>query len=188
MIPISFGKHSIESQSWETESEMTSFLKKCDAGSILLGQDAQQYIDYFSITVHFTHTGARFGVGIISEGHGLTPQVLLDSQRQLLIIGLNHQVVGIDMTKREASFHIDLGLGALFFQFIPIAELQTILVLHEIGIVAISEDGKPLWEYSADDIIEDWKVKNEKISLKLMDAQPVELDLKQIRKTQHRRW
>jgi hypothetical protein len=85
------------------------------------------------------------------------------------------------MTKREASFQIDLGLGALFYHFVSVAELQTILVFHEIGIVAISEDGKPLWEYSADDIIEDWTVKNGKISLKLMDAQPVELDLKQIR-------
>ena len=160
---------------------MTSFLKKCDVGSILLGQDAQQYVDYFSITVHLVNTGNRFGVGIISEGHGLTPQVLPDSRRQLLIIGLNQQVVGIDMTKREASFQIDLGLGALFYHFVSVAELQTILVFHEIGIVAISEDGKPLWEYSTDDIIEDWKVKNGKIPLKLMDAQPVELDLKQIR-------
>ena len=66
---------------------MTSFLKKCDVGSILLGQDAQQYVDYFSITVHLVNTGNRFGVGIISEGHGLTPQVLPDSRRQLLIIG-----------------------------------------------------------------------------------------------------
>ncbi len=172
---ISFGEHSVVLRSWETKDEMIGFLEKCDAGSILLGEDEELPVDFYSVAVHL---GAiklhRFGVGICSEGHGLTPQLLLQPTKNELIIGLNDEVVGVNVIEKTVDFKI--GLDSLFYDFLPLDEYQTILVFHEIGVVVITEDGQEIWHYSKD-IVEDYFVEKEWLHLKFMDAGMVKLDL-----------
>ncbi|MBI1930820.1 hypothetical protein HYR99_42055 [Candidatus Poribacteria bacterium] len=172
---ISFGEHSVVLHSWETKEEMIGFLEKCDAGSILLGEGEELPVDFFSVVVHWGGLRLhRFGVGICSEGHGLTPQLLLQPTHNELIIGLNSEVVGVNVVEKTVDFRI--GLDSLFYDFLPLNECHLILVLHEIGVIAMTEDGKEIWHYSRD-IMEDYFIKEEWIYLKFMDAENVKLCL-----------
>jgi len=174
-LRISFGKNSLGIRSWETESEMISFLQHCDGGSALLGQDAEQRAGFVSIDVQYNESPwPCFGVGMVSEGHGLSPQALLRPERQVVIIGLNKQIVGVDVDNREVCFEMDLD--SLFFCFLSVDSLQIILVFHEIGVTAIKEDGSVIWQFSRD-VIETWDIGDEWLSIEFVDIAPMRIHL-----------
>ena len=174
---ISAEEHTIKFNTWKTERELAHALASCDAGSIVLGDDVEDAREFYSATAYLkwpkTNEG-HFGVGICSESHGLMPHLLMRSNTNLLVFGLNSEAVGISLVERRQCFR--MGLDALFHSFIQLKEQKLILVLHEIGVVAITEDGSELWRYSKD-VIVDFTVEQSVISLNFMDSPPVSLEL-----------
>lgn len=174
-MQVTFGNNTITLQVWETKSEMLSYLSKCEAGSLLLGEDADQEMHFYSATVRLGQAGVNcFGIGICSEGHGLTPHLLLQPDAEVMVFGFNQEVVGINVKERKINFKIPLV--SLFYNFLTLNQRQLILVIHEIGVVAITEEGKEIWRYDKD-IINDWVIEDDKLHLKFMDAPPVSIEI-----------
>lgn len=79
----SFGQHIVTLQKWETKQGMLDFLARCSAGSLVLGEEAEQEVEFFSATMHLNYRlhfsgrtrwiegkmlrEQRCGVGICSE-------------------------------------------------------------------------------------------------------------------------
>jgi hypothetical protein len=172
-MQVTFGSNTVTLQVWQTKSEMLSYLSKCKAGSLVLGEDAEPEVNFYSATVSLGWAGvSRFGVGIYSEDHGLIPSLLLQPEAEVMIIGFNREVVGINVKDGKICFKI--LLDSLFYTFQVLYQQKLILVFHEIGVVAITKDGKEIWRYDKD-IIVDSVIEDDKLNLKFMDAPPVSL-------------
>lgn len=172
---VTFGSHNLEITSWETKREMLNFIEKCDAGSLLLGKEAEQEIEFYSVIIHLEWSGVhRFGIGICSEGHGLSPHLFLLPKSEILLFGLNKEVSAIDLNNREVYFRIKLD--SLFRSFLPLSQESIILIFHEIGVIAISEEGDKLWKYERD-IIANAYIKKDNLYLEFLDDSPVGLSL-----------
>jgi len=154
---------------------MMHFLSNCGDGNILLGKDAEQISDFYAVKVDSDWEGINsFGIGIYSEGHGLEPHLLVQPERNKLIIGFNSDVIGIDTTKRKVRFQI--RLSSLFRSFSFLKKYSMILVFHEIGVIAVSENGQEIWSFD-EDIIENCAIDNDSLSLAFLDAEPVTLNI-----------
>src|ERR1043165_8496395 len=91
---ISCGEHVIRINAWLTKRELAYVLSGCTAGSILLGDDADEARQFHTAVVYLKWPKTSediFGVGICSEGPDLTPQLL--SISNLLMFGFNREVV-----------------------------------------------------------------------------------------------
>ena len=183
---FSFAEHIVEIQSWTTKTEMLNFLAQCDAGRLVLGKDVEQEVAFYSATVHLDYSalansnwnaarGDRFGVGLCSEGQGLRPHLLLLPEKQVLVFGFNAEVVGISVRDQEILFRIAFDYLP-FRSFIHLWQQETILAFHEIGVVALTEEGKELWRYDKD-VITGCTVDIRNLHLKFMDSPSVSINI-----------
>lgn len=172
---INFGENFIVLSKFQTKNELLDNLSKCNSGNILLGKHAQQEISFYAVKVFFGNQSKNtFGIGIISEGHGLTPQILILASQQRLFFGFNQEVVLIDCDNKKIIY--EYSLNSLFYKFIYLPNLELILILHEIGLVALKENGNKIWEFDKD-IVEDYEIINDNINLKFMDSDSIQLSL-----------
>jgi len=170
---LSCGKHYIEIQSLEGKSEMMNVLSKYEGGQLVLGEDAEQQTTFYIVTIHLGWDGRhRFGIGVCSEEYGLKPHLLLQPELSQLLLGFNHEVVAVGMENRNINFRI--LLDSLFHSFL--AFQSYILIFHEIGVNALDNRGKEIWEYEAD-VIENFEIIGNHLNLTFMDAPPVSLNL-----------
>ncbi len=154
---------------------MIHFLSNCGDGNVLLGKDAEQISDFYAVKVDSDWEGLNsFGISIYSEGHGLEPHLLVQPERNKLIIGFNSEVIGIDTAERKVGFQI--RLSSLFRFFSVLNKYGMILVFHEIGVIAVSETGQEIWRFD-EDIIENCAIDNDSLSLTFMDAEPMTLNI-----------
>lgn len=177
-MEIAFGQHRVRLQSWQTRDEMEAFLAGCDSGRLVLGEDAEGAVSFYSAAVYLHRDGSlagRFGVGIWSEEHGLLPSLLLNPEKGLLVFGFNREVVGIGFPEGMVRFRV--VCYTLFHRFIPISEPKSILLLDEIGVISITEEGVENWRFYRD-IIVSWSIADGKLRLDFMDEPSVTLALK----------
>jgi hypothetical protein len=176
-VDVSFAAHTIRLQSWETKGQMTDALAHCEAGSLVLGHDSGHAVEFCSAFLHL-NVGSpgvhRFGVGLCSERHGLAPQLLLRPSSELVLFGFNSEVVGVSARERRMCFRV--GLECLFHTLVALDQRPIILVIHEIGAAAISEDGRELWRHSKD-LVTAWAIEANTLRLDFMDSPTVRIDV-----------
>jgi hypothetical protein len=171
---VSFLDHIIELHSWQKKTEMMVFLKSCNSGSVLLGEEAEAS-EFYSAMIRLSLSGLQsFGVGICSEGHGLIPHLLPVTDGEMLLFGYNQEVSAVCLKNKVVLWTIKLD--SLFSSFLHLREKEMILVFHEIGVFAIRESGQVLWRYE-DDIIVDVRVDHDSLHLEFMDSAPACLPL-----------
>lgn len=172
---VAFGQHSLELMAWPSEGEMIQHLSSCREGYVILGEDARQYRAFISteIRLGFTATSC-FGIGLYSEGHGLVPHMLLLPESEQLVFGFNNEATRVSV--REKRVVSRLLLDSLFRSFIHLKERKLILVFHEIGVTAISENGSHEWSY-AKDIIQKCVLSETYLELEFLDEPSVKLAL-----------
>ena len=173
---IAFAEESLESRSWTSMDEMMDHLSACDRGHVLLGEDAEQQNAFFSLEIRsgLSHTSS-LGIGICSEGHGVTPQILLLPHKGQLLFGLNSEATSVSVKDRSVVYRIHLDW--LFRDVIHVEERGIILLFYEIGVIGIDEDGEQLWSCSTD-MIENGTLENAHLNLRFADSEPIVLDIR----------
>src|SRR5262249_26551489 len=152
---------------------MSDHLLSCKSGSLMLGEDARQYREFFSVEFRIGFAGTTsYGIGVYSEGHGLVPHILLLPEQSKVILGFNQEAVCVDVAETRLAFR--LRLDSLFRSFIRLVDPCIILAFHEIGVVAIDEEGNEKWSYTKD-IIEDCAIGQGHLQLQFLDEPSVHL-------------
>jgi hypothetical protein len=182
---LSFEEHILALQSWDSRTEMEAFLTTCDEGSLVLGADAEQHVEFHSVLIQLNEcikvageaelTPGRFGIGILSQGLGLKPHLLLIPERYELVLGFNAEIAAFNIKHRESSYRIDLNRSP-FRSFVRLRELKVLLIFHEIGVLGLGEDGQVLWRHERD-VITYSMIQGRRLSLHFMDASSVEIDV-----------
>lgn len=181
---IAIQENALEIQKWNDKSALSKFVSCLDGGGLILGDDAAQEDEFYSAVVHYNYAGqikdkpsedsvGSWGIGIISEGHGLKPQLVV-LKNGILVIGLNHQVIGISVDKRSQLFK--QSFDSLFHAFLYLSSIGMLLVINEIGVIALDENGNKLWGFERD-VITACSVRDSQINLGFMDSESVSLDL-----------
>jgi hypothetical protein len=76
---LSFGEEWLEIQCWESMDAMFDFLTRFRERYVWLGESAEHPAAYYTVTVASATAGAEeFAIGICSEGHALSPNLLLN--------------------------------------------------------------------------------------------------------------
>lgn len=96
---------------------MVKFLNKCTLGHIIVGENAIQQNNYYIVEVYSDDNKSNcFGVGILSEGHGLKLEVLYIQDKSKLIVGANRNVYIINYIKKEVER--TFSFESLFYNFL----------------------------------------------------------------------
>jgi hypothetical protein len=184
---LSFGQHIVTLQRWETKQDMLDFLARCSAGSLVLGEEAEQEVEFFSATIHLNYCCTfreerdgsreqRFGIGVCSEADVPKPHLLLRSAEKIMVFGFNREVVGVDVESKEIKFRVRF-IYSPFRSLVYLDQYGIILAFHEIGVVALTGDGVELWRYEQD-VIVDSMVDGDKLHLRFMDSPPVTISVR----------
>jgi hypothetical protein len=172
---VTFTHHLIELKEYQNHTEMYQSLEQCDLGQIILGEDNSNCDQFYVAIIRPQTSGIHgFGIGICAESYGLKPHFMMVKKSNIILFGFNHQVVGVNIEKREIAFKINLH--SLFYYFLPISEKQIILIVQELDILAISEEGKDLWHYGKD-VITETSINGENIQINFMDENPACLNI-----------
>jgi hypothetical protein len=113
------------------------------------------------------------GVCIGILGAGFAGIVTPETHR--IFIGHDCTVDVIDLESRKVIQSINL-LGP-FFEFLEGQPQGFVLALHELGLVAFAEDGSVKHQFYAPDIVEDWHVVGNFVSLSLSGSRKMKLNL-----------
>lgn len=148
-MKIAWGWFSILVCSWRSKEELTKFVER-NGGGVLIGESDEQEEEFYSATVRkeLAPDAEPFVIGICSEGNGVTPQLFALPSQRICLIGVNSEVVALDVETRKVAYRIDLSYS--FRNMVNVPAKDFILAFHETGVCAFREDGSIVWRYSRD--------------------------------------
>jgi len=166
---LAFGDRSVETARIDSREALAR------DGALVLGTDAEHAQEYFSLTVTDLRTSAPpLQVVVCSEGHGLPPQILLRPGRDEILLGFNSEVCALEVA--GGSLLRRAELGSLFRDFVEVPPRGLVLALHELGVTALNDELEQVWS-CAQDVVQDWGLEPEALTLTFMDAPPLRLSL-----------
>jgi hypothetical protein len=92
--------------------------------------------------------GELWTVGIRSEDHGVLPEAVAVPESRTRLIGANCEVHFLSWADKALIKCVQLGF--LFRSFIFEKERSLVLVVHETGLIALSNDGSEKWRLVRD--------------------------------------
>jgi len=163
---------SVRLRSWESQNLLFQHLM-CMASSLVIGGDIESPQAFYSCSVE--RKGEMIEIGIIVNQPG-PPSVCHLQSSERVFIGHDQSLTIVDVGSCKVLE--DILLEGMFFEFLTDDVFRQILVIHELGIVAVSSSGSIQWGYSTPDILEGWQLMNDRISLTVIDRlKPIILDL-----------
>lgn len=167
---VVLGPYSLALQECASEAELVRELESVPSEHGLLIGGRESSARYYLVRVDDDVN--VFLVGVICEDHGITPNVCLLGDREL-VFGFNQTVVGIRCSQKRITFEHDLP--GLFYRFYQLPS-NRVLVLNELGVSLLSDLGDLLWGYDKD-IVEGVEITSASIRLTFMDSPAVTIDI-----------
>lgn len=156
-------------QQFNSKVEFSDFLKEKKI-DYFLGENTENCQEFFSLEIHINNTTTF--IGISSFGTGIKPSWLFNQEK--LFVGYNDHVAIFDLNR--FSFKEEIALLSFFWEFVSLQKSKDVCVICETAIVALSSNGSALWRKDTD-LIENYKIADNKIDLKFTDDPPLQLDL-----------
>jgi hypothetical protein len=151
-------------QSWETKSLLYRHLAEYPT-SVVVGRDAEYPRGFYSCTL----AGVTYPIelGIIVD-YDVVPSLVLLSPARRVLVGHDQSISSVDLGSGLLLEKMDLD--GVFFEFLRIEQMRLILVMHELGCIALSEHGIVLWQHTTRDILVGWSVVGSRIELAMWDV------------------
>jgi hypothetical protein len=152
----------------ESKSELSEYLEQRGCKYVILGKDAEAPGKFYSVDID--RIGAKACVGIISSHFGIRPVgIWLDNGS--IVLGYDRFVTAIDPAGPNELF--SLSLSGPFYFFIIMEKGDSIVVVHELGLLNVSCHGEVLWAANTD-VIEDVELRDDYLLVKIIgEAQPI---------------
>lgn len=172
---ITIAKGFLQIATVDSRNVLLDKLKQCVKGYVILGDNSEQEKDFYLVKLFSQEDGNEyFGIGIISEGHGLQPNIMVNHLENSIFFGFNKEVVLFNCLNKVVvkRYQID----SLFYNFVNLAEQNCVLVVHELGIIKITINGEKIWNYTSE-IICGLRLDNNAIELFLEEGSHIHLSL-----------
>jgi hypothetical protein len=115
------------------------------------------------------------GIGVCIDIVGAGFAGIVTPENHRAFIGHDCTVDVIDLVSRRVIQSANL-LGP-FYEFLEWQPRGLVLAIHELGLIAFSDDGEIKLEAHAPDIVEDWQVVGNLASLSLSDSRKMRVNL-----------
>ena len=155
---------SVPLESWDSKNLLLNHIAKCPR-SIVIGVDVEAPRAYYSCSIANIKNPIQVGIVVNQTS---TPAVLLLPGSCHLLIGHDQSVSVVDIG--SAELQSTSLLEGVFFEFLRDDVHSQMLAVHELGVVAVSKHGEVLWRYITSDILEDWIVAGDCLSLTVTDG------------------
>lgn len=147
-------------------------IEKCefdlDEYVLLLGEYYSYNTAYYSISLNYNNELIK--IGLQTPDTGILPQVVIFNNH--IIIGVNESVFIWEPYMGEP---ICYELDAPFYEFIVVSD--SIIVVYEIGVIALNKRFNMLWQKSFSEIIDIEKIENDILILKDLNGNEIKLDV-----------
>lgn len=157
-------------------NEMTNRLIMCPDGYEVFGENCvHERVSYVIKLYSQNSVNSCFGLGIISESHGLKPHLMTNHAENIIFLGFNQEVVVFDCVEKKVLQRLETD--SLFYSFVNLTEFKSILIVHELGIIMTTMRGEKVWDFTCD-IISGIGVEGSFIKLTLQDGDAICVSLK----------
>ncbi len=168
---ISFVEHS-------SDAEMRAALVKCTQCAFLSSCDSQS--SRFHSVVLNKSIGEiphiSIGIGIRSLNHFPQPAIFIDFLNLLFWVGVNAELIGIDVANPRIISHSTLNSS--FRCFIANSKTPYLLAFHEFGLQAMdAATGDVKWKID-EDLINTFKVNEAGLEITYVDKSPSLIDIR----------
>ncbi len=175
-MSIVFGDISIEVKEWSNRADLETHLSESQGKVILLGSKTEHPRVYHSYSLSPRWSRAKeLRIGVVSEGHGLVPQVLVSRDMTGVLVGFDCELVCIDLARGDQRYRV--AADGLIYACTEAEDTSRVLVVHEFGVMCISPGGDVLWSHHTDDLIEDFEIVDEELRITQIDGPPKTVDL-----------
>ena len=146
-------------QDFESRADLDTYLTRSAGRYVLVGADAEAPRRYYALDLT-DESGVETRVGIVSSHHGIPPSWVFSADGQILAVGHDQSVTVVDITNHRLASARELD--GVFFEFIPQADPNNFIVLHELGAAKFDFSGNELWSVPTPDIAESAHVRDGK--------------------------
>jgi hypothetical protein len=105
----------------------------------------------------YVHTPDGWHLKIGYAKIGLVPQAMLVGQH--LFVGINECLIAYDLSVGENCFSYRMPL--VFHEFVEVGD--SLIVRDEMGFVCIARDGRELWKFGTEGVVDSYTVTSSKI-------------------------
>jgi hypothetical protein len=151
---------------WASQSELLAMLATEKSRSVLLGRSAEAPRAFYCFSVDLDD--GRREIAVVSSGLGSIPAAVLLPRRRLLVA---HDLTLTWIDLQAMQIEGSQSLGGVFAEFISVYRDDEVVVLHELGVLRVTADGRVVWSVDTD-IVEDVTRDGDNLTLFLMDAPP----------------
>jgi hypothetical protein len=164
--------NAIHVKSWETKNLLLNYISR-NSPSVVVGSDTEGPRGFYSCVVE--GRDCQIHIGVIAN-QPKSPCTIFFPVSKQVILGYDQSIAVIDCP--SSTLRRSTLLDGVFFEFLRDEERAQTIVVHELGVVAISEMGDELWRYTASEILEGWRRVDGCLILTLMDSNTtIELNL-----------
>ena len=159
-----FAQNAISLKSFKDEYEFYDYLEVCDS-NLLLSYN-EDYADTYDVIT--LHSEEKLAIGIKYDWHGLQPNILIIPKKQKIVCSFENEIACVDCESKVVEFRH--SLNSLIFSMIHVEQLNLIVVIHEMGVFVINEEGQKIWACGGTDIIQDYKLVDKCIKIRCVDG------------------
>jgi hypothetical protein len=157
---------SISMTAWDSKSELLAHLRTRGPRALVVGNDVESPREYASCS--FVSPMGRVEVGVISSGLGARPAAIALQRGRGILVGHDSWVSWIDCA--DVTVTSSCRLGGVFYEFVPVADDDHVVVLHELGVLRVNSGGSVIWSVDTD-VVEDSHLDgNGNLLLTIMDG------------------
>ena len=140
----------------------------------MVGADTEAPRAYYSFSTE--RNGIPFQFGIIVNQRK-SPHVLSLPASQMILVGHDQAISVVDFANLKLS--ISKLLDGLFYEFLSDSANEQILVVHELGVIALSMTCEVKWSFVSPDVLLNWQIEDGKLRLDVTDSPaPYLIDLR----------
>jgi len=135
---------------FESQSELKEYVEMSQ--SILINTKGEDKSKFYGIA---TKNKDSTFIGIFGGGHGIEPSALRVEMDKCILINIEEKVYCIDLNSNGILWFKEFN--SMVYELIKVSQ-STLLVICELGVVSLNNDGVKKWEHTSD-VVTDFEIK-----------------------------
>lgn len=167
ILKIVFGNQYITLTHFELEYDFIEYLNNCDTNLVLDSDDL--YSDTYDVITVYSEE--KFGIGLSYDWQGLQPNLLMFSNQNNIICSFGNEIVCVNTVMKNIVFRHTLSSPILSLEYI--SKKRLIVIIHEMGVIVIHENGEKIWSCGGTDVIQEYIINDYSVYILCEDGYDV---------------
>lgn len=122
------------------------------------------------------HERTIASLSVVSAGHGIAPQLYLDSARHEAIVACDNELLVIDLA--TATERLRLNAGSLVYRVVFCNDMDRRVIILELGAIVFDGNWRIVRRYDAAEIVSRWRRVGQRMELVMSEGALSQVDLR----------